>query len=174
MKCGSLKGDERKQTLDTKIYPVVLVGTKPPLVYVVEALYGEYCFSATKSLLWLFLTRHQGLPSHHGHLDPALHYEPSPRSTGSPRPTHKAVHAAPHQDGGSKTSRQATKTLMRSAHRDTRWSNKEPCSHNLLRANSSTNTHKGVLRTKSVITLYLDGLEVFFNVYGVTQNSSKL
>jgi hypothetical protein len=30
--------DERKQTLDAKIYPVVSVGTKPTLVHVVEAL----------------------------------------------------------------------------------------------------------------------------------------
>jgi hypothetical protein len=30
-------GDERKQTLDARIYPVVSVGTKPPLVHVVEA-----------------------------------------------------------------------------------------------------------------------------------------
>jgi hypothetical protein len=32
------EGDERKQTLDAKIYLVVSVGTKPPLVHVVEAL----------------------------------------------------------------------------------------------------------------------------------------
>jgi hypothetical protein len=31
-------GDERKQTLDVRIYPVVSVATKPPLVHVVEAL----------------------------------------------------------------------------------------------------------------------------------------
>jgi hypothetical protein len=30
-------GDERKQTLDTRIYLVVSVGTKSPLVHVVEA-----------------------------------------------------------------------------------------------------------------------------------------
>ena len=44
-------GDEGKQTLNTRMYPVVSVGTKPPLVHVVEALNQEYCFSATKSLL---------------------------------------------------------------------------------------------------------------------------
>jgi hypothetical protein len=43
------KGDERKQTLDTRFYPVVSVGTKPPLVHV-EALTQEYCFPVTKSL----------------------------------------------------------------------------------------------------------------------------
>jgi hypothetical protein len=31
-------GDERKQTLNVRIYPVVPVGTKPPLVHVVKAL----------------------------------------------------------------------------------------------------------------------------------------
>ena len=29
---------------------MVRLGTKPPLLHVVEALYREYCFSATKSL----------------------------------------------------------------------------------------------------------------------------
>jgi hypothetical protein len=29
--------DERKQTLDVRIYPVVSVGTKPSLIHVVEA-----------------------------------------------------------------------------------------------------------------------------------------
>ena len=33
------KEDERKQTLDTKIYLVVRLGTKPLLLHVVDALY---------------------------------------------------------------------------------------------------------------------------------------
>jgi hypothetical protein len=33
------------------IYLVVSVGTKPPLVHVVEALTQQYCFPVTKSLL---------------------------------------------------------------------------------------------------------------------------
>lgn len=32
------EGDDGKQTLDVRVYPVVSVGTKPPLVHVVEAL----------------------------------------------------------------------------------------------------------------------------------------
>ena len=32
------------------MYPVVSIGTKPPLVHVIEALNQECCFSATKSL----------------------------------------------------------------------------------------------------------------------------
>ena len=55
------KVDEKKQTLDTKIYPVVRLGIKPLLLHVIEALYREYCFSATKSLPGPFLPRHQGL-----------------------------------------------------------------------------------------------------------------
>jgi hypothetical protein len=43
------KGDERKQTLDTRFIPVS-VGTKSPLVHVVEALTQEYCFPVTKYL----------------------------------------------------------------------------------------------------------------------------
>ena len=57
------KGDERKQTLDTKIHPVVRLCTKPLLLHVVEALYREYLFSATKSFPRLFLPRHQDFKS---------------------------------------------------------------------------------------------------------------
>jgi hypothetical protein len=32
------EGDLGKQTLDARIYPVVSIGTKPPLVHFVEAL----------------------------------------------------------------------------------------------------------------------------------------
>ena len=42
--------DEVKQTLDARMYPLVAVDTKPPIVHVVEALNQEYCFPATKSL----------------------------------------------------------------------------------------------------------------------------
>ena len=38
------------QTLDPRMYPVVSVGTKPPLVHFVEALNQEYCCSITKFL----------------------------------------------------------------------------------------------------------------------------
>ena len=48
------KGDKRKQTLETKIYPVVRLGTKPLILHLTEALYQEYRFSVTKSLLGLF------------------------------------------------------------------------------------------------------------------------
>ena len=39
MKCGSFKErDERKQTLDTRNYPMVRIATKEPYVHIVEAL----------------------------------------------------------------------------------------------------------------------------------------
>jgi len=37
----------------------------------------------------------------------------------------------------------------------------------------STYTLKGVLRTKDLIIKLLDGLEMFFNVYGVSLNSTN-
>jgi hypothetical protein len=52
-------GDERNQTLDARIYPVVSVGTKPPLVYVVEAL-TKGIASQSPSLPGLLLTCHKG------------------------------------------------------------------------------------------------------------------
>jgi hypothetical protein len=39
-------GDEGKQTLDARIYPMVSVGTKPPLVLVVEALTKSIAFQS--------------------------------------------------------------------------------------------------------------------------------
>jgi hypothetical protein len=57
-----LKGRaEGKQTLEMKIYHVISIGIKPPLVHIVQALTKEYCFPVTECLLGLFLTRHQGL-----------------------------------------------------------------------------------------------------------------
>ena len=59
-----LKGrDERKRTLDTRIYPVVRIATKAPLRPLVEAL--------TKSIA----SRQSSLfrEHNHGHLDPNLH-----------------------------------------------------------------------------------------------------
>ena len=48
------------------IYPVVSVGTKPPLVHVVEALNQEYHFPVTKSLSgtpWLATKAHFKFPA---------------------------------------------------------------------------------------------------------------
>ena len=53
MKCGSLKRrDERKQTLDTRIYLVVRIATKTLLHPRCWSTHKEYCFPAIKSLPW--------------------------------------------------------------------------------------------------------------------------
>ena len=49
-----------------------------------------------------------------------------------------------------------------------------PYSYTLSRANPTTNTHKACAKLKSLMNLHLDGLEMFFNVYRVSPNSSKL
>ena len=45
------EGDDGKQTLDVRVYPVVSVSTKPLLVHVVEAINQGDRFSDTKPLL---------------------------------------------------------------------------------------------------------------------------
>ena len=97
------KGDERKQTLDTKIYPVVRLGTKPLLLHIVEAFYQEYRFSAIKSLPRLCLPCHQSLQVTTVTLAPGSTKEHLNGGWASPRPPHKDVDAAPHQYGGSLT-----------------------------------------------------------------------
>jgi hypothetical protein len=75
------------------IYPMVSVGSKPPLVNVVEALTQEYCFPVTKSQEHP-LIRHKGSPLRHspsslGHHDAASTKELLRLGRGSPRPPHK-------------------------------------------------------------------------------------
>jgi hypothetical protein len=76
------------------IYPVVSVGTKRPLVHIVEALTQEYCFLVTKSLPRAPLDSPQSLalrhsPSSLGHLDAASTKELLHQGRGSPCPPHK-------------------------------------------------------------------------------------
>jgi hypothetical protein len=81
------------------IYLVILVGTKPPLVHVVEVLTQEYYFPATKSLPRAPLDsplRHS--PSLLGHLDAAFTKELLHLGRGSPRLPHKvslSLHTKP-------------------------------------------------------------------------------
>ena len=49
-----------------------------------------------------------------------------------------------------------------------------PYSYTLSRANPTTNTHKACAKLKDLIYLYLDGLEVFLDVYEASRNSSIL
>jgi hypothetical protein len=77
------------------IYLVVSVGTKPPLVHIVEAITQEYCFPITKSLPRAPLDSPQRLAikalssSSLSHLDVASTKELLHQGRGSPRPLYK-------------------------------------------------------------------------------------
>ena len=103
-----------------------------------------------------------------------------PRRRGL-RPPHNVVDAAPHQAGGSKTCRRTTKTPRRPAYRDTSLvhprttaQGSKLCLITHLRANLALTLTKLVLRTKDLINMLLDGLEVFLGVYVMSWDSSKL
>lgn len=111
-------GDEGKQTLDTMIYHVVLVGTKPLLVHVVKTLTQEYCFPVTKSILGHSLICHKGSTTKAhvkfpNHLDAVSTKKLFHEGRGSPYPPHMVIDAAPHQAGGSKVCWRATKAPRR-------------------------------------------------------------
>ena len=140
-----------------------------PYVHVVETL--------TKSIV----SRQSSLnrEHNHGHLDPDLKGD-CPRRRGL-RPPHNVVDAAPHQVGGSLTCRRATKAPRRPAHQDTmlvqlRTTAQESklCLITHSRANLALTLTKLVLRTKDMIFMLLDGLEVFLGVCRMSSNSSKL
>ena len=97
-KYGSLKRDERKQTLDAMSYPVVRIATKAPLHPCCWSTHEEYYFLAIKSLTWTQSQSHWSQFS----LRKLAH------EGGGLRPPHKVVDAAPHQAGGSLTCRRAT------------------------------------------------------------------
>ena len=103
-----------------------------------------------------------------------------PRRRGLRLP-HKVVDAAPHQAGGSLTCRRATNAPRRPAHRDTSLvhsrttaQGSKSCLITHSRANLALTLTKVVLRTKDLIFMLLDGLEVFLGVCGMFSNSSKL
>ena len=103
-----------------------------------------------------------------------------PRRRGL-RPPHNVVDAAPHQVGGSLTCRRATKAPRRPAHQDTRIvhsrtiaQGSKPYLITHSRANLALTLTKLVLRTKDLIFMLLDGLEMFLGVCGMFSNSSKL
>ena len=90
--------NERKHTLDARIYPVVWIAQRRPYIHVVEALTksiasGNHVSSVNTITVTFILLSTKEL----------LH-----RGWGSPRPPHKIVDAALHQAGGSKTCRRAT------------------------------------------------------------------
>src|SRR6185437_15969896 len=92
-----------------------------------------------------------------------------PRRRGL-RPPHKVVDAAPHQAGGSLTCRRATNAPRRSAHRNTSLvhsTTTHKAQHlalSLTGANLALTLTKLVLRTKNLISMFLDGLEMFLDV----------
>ena len=103
-----------------------------------------------------------------------------PRRRGL-RPLHNVVDAAPHQVGGSLTCRRATKAPRSSAHQDTRMvhsrttaQGSKSCLITHSRANIALTVIKLVLRTKDLIFMLLDGLEVFLGVSWMSSNSSNL
>ena len=166
--------DERKRTLDTRIYPVVWIATKALLRPRCRSTHEECRFWQSS----LFREHN------HSHFDPTLipifTKGDCPRRRGL-RPPHKVVDAAPHQAGGSLTCRRATKAPRRPAHRDTTLvhsrttaEESKPCLITHSRDNLALTLIKLVLRTKNMIYMLLDGLEVFLGVCMTSSNSSKL
>jgi len=103
-----------------------------------------------------------------------------PRRRGLRLP-HKVVDAAPHQAGGSLTSRRATNAPRRPAYRDTSLvhsrttaQGSKPCLITHPRANLALTLTKLVLRTKDLISMLLDGLEVLLDVCVMSWDSNKL
>ena len=95
-------------------------------------------------------------------------------------PSSGVVDVAPHQAGGSKMCRWATKTQRMAGapwykliHSRISTQDSIPCSHTLKRAKSITNTIKGMLRTKDLITKHLDGLDTFLGMRVTSRNSSN-
>ena len=101
--------DERKRTLNTRIYPVVWFATKaPPTSTLLKhsrrvSLPGNQVSSVNTIMVTLI---------------PIFTKGDCLRRRGL-NPPHNVVDAAPHQAGGSLTCRRATKTPRRPAHRDT-------------------------------------------------------
>ena len=103
-----------------------------------------------------------------------------PRRMGLRLP-HNIVDAAPHQAGGSLTCRRATNAPRGRRTKIQVWFTLEPkhkaatpCSLTHLGANLVLTLTKRVLRTKDLISMLLDGLEVFLDVCVMSWDSSKL
>ena len=110
MKCGSLKRrDERKQNLDTGIYPVVRIATKVFQYPRCWSTHEECRFPVIKSLPW---TQSRSSWSRF-----PLRSLPT-KERGSPRQPYKVVVTAPHQAGGSMACRRATKCSKEPTHRN--------------------------------------------------------
>jgi len=162
--------DERKHTLDARIYPVVRIATAHlhPRCW---STHEEYRFPAIKSLPW---TQSRS-PWCWFPLREIVH------EGGVSVPPHNIVDAAPHQTGGSLTCRRATNAPRRPAHWNTslvhsRTSHKAQhlaltLSKKLILALSLTKLVLS-LRIWSICTWV--GLEMFLGVGVMFLNSSNL
>ena len=163
--------DERKRTLDTRIYPVVRIATKvPPTSTLLKhsrrvSLPGNQVSSVNTITVTLI---------------PIFTKGDCPRRRGL-RPPHNVIDAAPHQAGGSSTCRQASNAprgwhteIHLLVHPRTMHKATTPCSLTHLGANLALTLTKLVLRTKDLIFMLLDGLEVFLGVCMTSSNNSNL
>ena len=163
--------DERKRTLDARIYPMVRIATKaPPTSTLLKhsrrvSLPGNQVSSVNTITVTLI---------------PIFTKGDCPRRRGL-RPPHNVVDAAPHQVGGSLTCRRATNAPRRPAHRDeglvhsrTTAQESKPYLITHSKTNLALTLTKLVLRTKNLIFMLLDDLEVFLGVSGMSSNSSNL
>jgi len=172
MKCGSLsRRDEGKQTLDARIYPVVRIATKASLHPRCWSTYKEYCFSAIKSLPWTQsrspwsrsslreIAHEGGVSVPRTKLSTQLHTKPEGRWLVGEPPKLQGWPA--HQD-----------TML--VHSRTTAQGSKPCLITHSRANLALILTKLVLRTKDLISMLLDGLEVFLDVCVMSWDSNKL
>ena len=160
-----LKGrDERKQTLDTRIYPVVRIATKAPLRPHCWSTHEEYRFPAIKSLPWTQsrspwsrsslreIAHEGGVSVPRTMLSMPLHTKPEGRWLAGEPPKLQGWLA--HQD-----------TML--VHSRTTAQGSKPCLITHSRANLALILTKFVLRTKDLNSMLLDGLEVFLGVCDV-------
>jgi len=167
-----LKGGMRESKLfDTRIYSVVRLATKAHLHPRCWSTHKEYCFSASKSLSWIqswspwprvplrsFIKKGGGLHVPRTKMSSLLHTKPE----------------------GRWWCRQATKT-QRGRHTKykrclsprTKAQGTQPYSLTHSRANLALTLTKHVLNLRMWSICSLDGLELFFNVYEVSQVSSN-
>src|SRR6185312_16245602 len=157
MKYGSLKGGMRGSELSTQEFiPWFRLPQRRPYVHVVEALTKSIASgNQVSSVNTITVT-----------LIPIFTKGDCPRRRGL-RPPHTVVDAAPHQAGGSLTCRRATKAPRRPEHRDTTLvhsrttaQGSKPCLITHSRAHLALTLTKLVLRTKDLIFMLLDGLDM--------------
>ena len=163
-----LKGrDERKRTLDMRIYPVVRFVTRRPYVHVVEALTKSIASRQVSSVNTITVT-----------LIPIFTKRDCPRRRGL-CPRTKLSTPLHTKTEGRRLAGEPPKLQGWPAHQDTRMvhsrttsQGSKPCFITHLRANLVLTLTKLVLRTLDFIFMILDGLEMFLGVCGMFSNSS--